>query len=105
VGLGDLTFFAAGGSFGDGGDFGAASGFQTFGCSGSRGFFRLAQRTAPVGVGVLGVGIERDLRCVACGGVCGCGGVFGLGLSQECLLPHLLGGAMSELRTIFTTRC
>jgi hypothetical protein len=103
VGLCNLAFFAAGGSFGDGGDFGPASGFQAFGCGGSSGFFRLAQRTAPMRVGVFGVGIECDLRCVACGRICGCGGVFGLGLSQECLLAHLFGSAMSELRTILTT--
>ena len=82
VGLCDLAFFAAGGCFGDGGDFGPASGFEAFGGSGSSGFFCFAQRTPPVGVGVFRVGIECDLRCVACGGICGCGGVFSLGLSQ-----------------------
>lgn len=50
VGLCDLTFFAAGGCFGDGGDFGPASGFEAFGCGGSSGFFRFAQRTPSVGV-------------------------------------------------------
>src|ERR1700720_4729868 len=87
VGLCDLAFFAAGGSFGDSGDLGPASGFEAFGCGSSSGFFSFSQRTPPVGGGGIG----------------GCGGVFGLGLSQECLLPHLFSGAMSELRTILTT--
>lgn len=82
MGLRDLTLFTTGGRFGNGGNFGAASGFQAFGCGCPGGFFRLAQRAPPMGVGVFGIRIERDLRCVACGGICGCGCVFGFGLSQ-----------------------
>jgi hypothetical protein len=82
VGLCDFTFFAAGGRFGNSGDFGPTGGFQAFGCGCPGGFFSLAQRAPPVGVRVIGIRIECDLRCVACGGICGCGCVFGFGLSQ-----------------------
>lgn len=82
MGLCDLTFFATGGRFGNGGDFGAASGFQAFGRGCPSGFFSLAERAPPMGVGVFGIGIECDLGCVACRGICGCSCVFGFGLSQ-----------------------
>jgi hypothetical protein len=100
VGFGDLAFFAACGSLGDGGGFGAAGGFDTFCCGGARCLFGLAKSMAHGGVGVVGLMSTGGLGCVTCGGLGGSGGGFGLGLGQQRLLADLLGGAMSQLRAI-----
>jgi hypothetical protein len=104
VRLGNLPFFTTGDCFSDRGDFGPAGGFQAFRCGCASGFFGFAESTPSVGIGVFGIGIESYLRCVACSGIRGCGCIFSLGLSQQRLLAHLLGGAMPQLRTVLTTR-
>src|SRR5882757_3280112 len=69
MGFGDLAFFAACSSFGDGGGLGAASGLDTLGCGSAGGVFGLAQGTAHGGVGVFGLMSAGSLRCVTCGGL------------------------------------
>ena len=102
--FGDLAFFAARGGFGDGGGFGAASGFDTLCCGGAGGFFGFAQGTAHGGVGVFCLMGTGGLCCMTRSGLCCCGGGFGLGLGQQCLLTDLLGGTMSQLRAILPAR-
>jgi len=104
MGFGDLAFFAARSGFGNGGGLGAASGLDTLGCGGAGCFFGLAQSTAHGGVGIFGLMGAGSLCCVTCGGLCCCGGGFGLGLGQQCLFADLLGGTMSQLRAILPAR-
>jgi hypothetical protein len=94
VRFGDLAFFATRGSLGNGGGFGAAGGFEPFGGSGTGGFFGLAQSTAHGGVLVFCLMSSCGLGGVACGGLCGGGGGFGLGLTEQGLFADLLGGAV-----------
>ena len=102
--FGYLALFAAGGGLGDGGGFGAASGFDTFGCCGTGGFFGLTQSTLHGGVCVFCLMSAGSLRCLTRGGLRGSGGCFGLGLGQQCLFANLLGGTMPQLRAIFPSR-
>jgi hypothetical protein len=104
VRLGDLTFFAACGGLGNSSGLGAASGFNALGCSSARCFFCLAQSTTHGGVGVFCLMGTGGLRCVTGGGLCSCGGSFGLGLGQQRLLANLLGRAMPQLRAILAAR-
>jgi hypothetical protein len=104
MGFGDLAFFAACSGFGDSGGFGSASGFDTL-CGGSaRRLFGLAQSTSHGGVGILCLMGAGSLRCMTCGGLCCCGGGFGLSLGQQRLLTDLLGSTMSKLRAILPAR-
>jgi hypothetical protein len=104
VGFGDLAFFAAGGGFGNSGGLGAASGFDTLGCGSARSFFGFAQSTSHGGVGIICLMGAGGLGRVTRGGVCCSGGGFGFGLSQQSLFAHLLGGTVSQLRTILAAR-
>jgi hypothetical protein len=104
VGFGDLTFFAAGGGFGDSGGLGAASGFYTLGCGGAGGFFGLTQSTSHGGVGIVCLMSARGVGCVTRGGICCSSGGFGFGLSQQRLFADLLGCTVSQLRTILAAR-
>jgi hypothetical protein len=81
VGLCDLAFFSAGSCFGQGGNLGPSRGFEPFGCGCPGGLFGLAQSASPGGVGVIGLVVERGLCRVTGHDLCGCGGVFRLGLS------------------------
>jgi hypothetical protein len=78
----NLALFAAGGGLGDGGGFCAASGFDTFGCGGTGGFFGFAQGAAHGGVGIICLMSACCLRGVTRGGLCGSCGCFGLGLGE-----------------------
>lgn len=94
MGLGDLAFLSAGGCFRQSSDFGAASGFDTFGRSGAGGVFGLAKGSTHRGVGVfclMGAGCQR---CSSCCKVCSNRRSFGFSLSQKRLLPNLLRCAM-----------
>jgi hypothetical protein len=82
VGFGNLAFFASRGGFSDGGGLGAAGGFDTLCCSGTRGLFGLAQGTVHGGVGVVSLMSACSLGCVTSGGLCCCGGGFGFGLGE-----------------------
>jgi hypothetical protein len=95
VSLGNLAFFAACGGLGEGGGFGAASGFDTFGCCSSDGLFCFAQSAAHGGVGVFGLMGACSLGGLTGGGLRCNGGGFGFGLGQQRLLTNLLSGAMS----------
>jgi hypothetical protein len=67
VGFGDLAFFAACGSFGDGCGFGAPGGFDTFcgGCAGS--LLGLSECATHGRVGVFGLVVEGCLSGVTSG--------------------------------------
>jgi hypothetical protein len=94
VRFGDFAFFAARGGLGNGGGFGATSGFDTLGCGGAGGFFGLAQGTAHGGIFVFCLMSSCGVGCVARGGLCGCGGGLCFGLGEQGLFADLLGGAM-----------
>jgi hypothetical protein len=104
VGFGDLSFFAACCSFGDGCGLGTARGFDTLGGCGACGFFGLTQSSAHGGVGVIGLMGTGSFGCLTSGGFGGSGGGFGFGLGEERLLANLFGGAMSQLRAILSAR-
>jgi hypothetical protein len=101
MGFGDLAFFTASGGFGDGSGFGAASGFDALCRGGADCLFGFTQGAAHGGVGVFCLMGAGGLSGLTCGGLCGCGGGFSLGLGQQGLLADLLGGAVSQLRAIF----
>jgi hypothetical protein len=100
VGLGDLAFFAAGSSFGDGGGLRTASGFHTLG-SGSAGcLLGLAQRVLRGRIRFVNLVMTRGLNCPAFCGVCGGGSLFGFSLRKKRLLTHLLCRTMPQLRAV-----
>jgi hypothetical protein len=105
MGFGDLALLAACGGFGDSGCLGSAGGFDTLGCGSAGCLFGLAQSTAHGGVSVFCLMGAGGLRCVTCGGLCGGGGGFGLGLGQQRLFTNLLGSTMSQLCAILAARC
>jgi hypothetical protein len=105
VSLCDLALFSAGGCFGRCGNLGPPRGFESFGSGCLGGFFGLAQGTAPGGVGIIRLGVERGLCRVTSYDLCRCGGVFRFGLSDQSLFFYLLRSALSQLRAVFATRC
>jgi hypothetical protein len=94
VRLGDLAFFAACGSLGNGGGLSPTSGFDALRGSGAGSLFGLAQSTTHRGVGVFCLMSAGGLCGVTRNGLRSGGGSFGLGLGQECLLADLLGSTM-----------
>src|SRR5271154_5620245 len=98
MGFGNLALFATSGGFGDCGGFGAACGFDTLGCCGASGFFGFAGGAAHGRVGILSLMGSGGFGCVTCCGVRSSSSNFCFCFGEKCLLAHLLGGAMSELR-------
>jgi hypothetical protein len=104
VGLGDLLFFAARGSFGNSSSLGTAGGFDTLGGGSASCLFGFAQRTLRGGVGIVGLEDPRGFHCTAFGGIGSVRGGFSFSLGKQRLLPHLLCRTMSQLRTVLAAR-